>query len=777
MNIQRTFNRSLIRLFALNLWWSLSPLEAAQSYDIEDDPIRIALREEVISVFEAEGVDAAVAKFPVFKAQMMAEGYQDEKVYEHVWKESQLHVKDPEFRYKLYEWIFLDSADGDLSGKSLNYSDAILYNILINLSREMGKLAQAEKWTQAARRMAAYQYGIEYDLDRYPDVDEEVHAAFPGLKNKKFPLRYAEQLDAPRLAAREYLAYSQLNIFEQLMEQSYYRGDWKSALLYAEWIKQFSDALAAEPQRWHTHNHQELERLNSDAVALQAELMWLQGKGKMALAHLEKVIEERPSYYYGTHYRRGMTAIGWRAALGQKVPEDLAYLESRIEKMKNNRFFNTRAMSAWNTRSRIWWYFNNGQRDIALELMKAYFEEKPEFWRADWEMYLDMVMQEGDRRPESEEVFLQLLEAYRKNGFKIYEPFLYEKYARWLSWQGRFEEACAIQREAVRLFKAFQMPDMVVLAEQTLAQYETGLKNQQNAPSPTEEKGVEVAEDFPIAYEAQKAGEYKVDLPVAGADLQPRSMHSLYQQDFMAFSHFTLANPGNEVLKGTLELAPVQELDMEETEASIFLSFRSDPGAENVRLPLELAPGRLLTLRMESYRRGEGGGNVTLRWKPEAGEGLESIWTFVQGEGFGKGDFTNAGAYMNNPFYLVPIYQALQREASEEAGLLDFRIVASETVRIEVYDLEDQQPVYIDDQGDGKLDGVGDVLARDGNGNDLPDMRFEPGRVDAGFVIYFVLLPDREAGPLELRVQIFENGEWISRSIHRIAFQKEGESK
>ncbi len=771
MNMKLAVTRSFIWLFVWFVFLSAGVHGAEQTYDIENDPIRVALREQVISVYAEEGLDAAIAQLPAFKAKLTAEGYRDENIYEHVWKESQLHVKNLAFSYALYEWIFIDSTNGDLSGESTNYSDAILYNILIRLSRDMGKLAQAEKWTQAGRRMANYQFGIDYDLKKYPDTAQDIHPAFPGFKNKDFPLLYSEQLQAPRLAARDYLDYSRLNIFEQLMEQTYYRGDWKSAMLYAEWIKQFSDALAAEPHHWHTHNHQELERLNSDAIAMQAELMWLQGKEQMALEHLERVIEERPSYYYGTHYRRGMTAIWWRAALGKKVPEDLEYLESRIDKMAKNRFFNTRTMSAWNTRSRIWWFYNNDQRDLAVEMMNTYFEEKPEFWQADWEMYLDMIMQEGDNRPESEEVFLQLLESYRKKGTKIYEPFLYEKYARWLSWQGRFEEACAIQREAVRLYKAFQMPDMAALAEQTLAQYEMGLKNQQQAPSPVVEEPAEANEEFPIAFKGKESGEYKVNLPVATVDLQPKSMHSLHQQDFMAFGHFTLANPGNEQLKGNLELSPAQDLVTEQTEASLFLTFRSDPGQEKAEVPIVLEPGRLLTLSMESFSREEGGGNVTLRWKPEQGAGLESVWTFVKGDGFGKGDFTNAGAYLNNPFYLVPVYQALQREPSDEAGVLDFRIVASETLRIEVYDLEDNQPVYIDDQGDGKLDGVGDVLARDDNANDLPDMRFKPGRVDAGFVLYFVPLPDRKPGPLELNVHIFENGKWVPRSVHTIDFK------
>ncbi len=749
---------------------SFFSLRAERIYNTNRHPIFLALEETLSPVLENEGVEAAVALLPYFKADMLAEGYSERDIFVHIWLNAQMYQPKTEVSYAIYEWLFIDSVRGDLSGKTMNDSGSILIRLLTTKSRQLGRLAQAERWLQINQLIEEHYLGMVFDLDQYPDLADDIDPAFPGLKRKHFPLRYRDQINASSNAPDFYLHYDHLFVLANLGEHAFCRGDWKTALLYGQWLEGFAESVINEPELWNYQSSNETKNIYSDAMARQTELMWMMGHREEALATLEQHIRDCGAWFYGLHYKREMTAITWRASLGKKVPADYDYLVDEWDDMTQNKFWDTDVMGRKNRITRMWWLYRNDRRDEAVALMEAYFNEDNIPLREDWELYLNMVLMEKDTRPESEEVFMLLLADYRKHGQKIYEPFHYEKYARWLSWQGRWEEVLAIQKEAVRLYTAFEMDEMREKALVLLAEYE---RLAAEADAPVEETVAPAAKDaIPMSFEAGPAEAYRVDLPPVTVDLQPQLMQSLHAQNTSALALFSLANPGNEVLKGELEVSPALDMKVDRVDHFLSLYFEANAMGGRSRIPLELEAGSLLSLQLESYTRHPEGAKVQLRWQPATDEeGLEAEWNYVVGEGFGKGDFSSAGAYLNNPFYLVPIYQALLRDPSPDAGRIDFRVVASETLRLEVYQLADEQPIYIDDQGDGALDGVGDVLARDNNRNGWPDVDFAPGRVDAGIVIYFLPLPDRKPGPVELNLQIRSGDAWETRAVHTIEFK------
>jgi len=381
-------------------------------------------------------------------------------------------------------------------------------------------------------------------------------------------------------------------------------------------------------------------------------------------------------------------------------------------------------------------------------------------------------LRDDDRRPEVESVFLALLKTYRHRGLKIREPFLYERYAGWLALNGRWEEAVAIQREAIRLFNSFGLDLCLEPAWAKLDQYLamlTAPEQDEVSEEKTEEEGYLVQEGWPL-FPAEHLGSSPPPVDVSGilSDLQPVRQVSVVSPGDAAISQFTLANAGRQALSGDLVLSPVGKVEVSKEKSGT--AIRIHPGEGEVRVPLNVSGEAMQMLEFEAV---DGVAmDLDLRWMPST-EGIgngQSRWTRVEGDPAQNGGLTNAGAYIANPFYLVPVYQSLVREETGSEELVNFRVVSSEPCRIEVYEVSTGHPVYIDFEGDGDLHGSGDMLRMDKDMNGIPDVGYAEDTRDSGFVIYFTPSGDLSGRELQLTVELPIEGEWTPMTQHVIHF-------
>jgi len=94
---------------------------------------------------------------------------------------------------------------------------------------------------------------------------------------------------------------------------------------------------------------------------------------------------------------------------------------------------------------------------------------------------------------------------------------------------------------------------------------------------------------------------------------------------------------------------------------------------------------------------------------------------------------------------------------------VDFKIMASEPMRIEVYDSTGTKLICVDANGDGDFSDKGDLVYQDLNGNGHPDLGLGEGDTLASLTMY-VDPGQIEAGDSdtsrEVSISLLEDGEW-----------------
>jgi tetratricopeptide (TPR) repeat protein len=418
---------------------------------------------------------------------------------------------------------------------------------------------------------------------------------------------------------------------------------------------------------------------------------------------------------------------------------------------------------------------------------------------------------------EAEKNLLTTLAALRAVGQKSGEPYIYREYGVLLAESGRPREAIQMLREAIRLTKSYQWtqhlpPLLSALAETqatagdaeglraTLAELEKLLAEGKLEPQRKlsalvakaiclkalgdaaqakatldlavknarsdglNEWQVEWAEKLPLA-EIKLAAPPNAVAKIS-ADLQPLQITSAVLPDEQARVRYTLSNPAATPVRGTFEITG-SSLDAawHIESGTALLRMGAKGGVPSIRQEISLKGGEEFLLVCDA----DGGSEVQqlkLRWATASAPPQESSWKVLRAEPDGLDvAVTNASLASRNPFYALRLHHALSRRGGEEGDPVDFRVKASQPVRIELLHAATGDLIAVDARGDGELKDAGDMIISDANRNGIADLAI-PTRGPVEFAVLVYPLPDAKPQATKedivLDVQIKDATGWQS---------------
>ena len=407
---------------------------------------------------------------------------------------------------------------------------------------------------------------------------------------------------------------------------------------------------------------------------------------------------------------------------------------------------------------------------------------------------------------------LSALSAARAVGRKRAEPSLYQEYAILLRETGRPQEAIRMARESIRLAKSFQwtqhLPGLlhtlanashtagdgaglrstlaeleallasgklepyraldagvaIALCHHALGRPESGQAALQQALTAARQKGVPVwqidfAEKFPFG------GIKPAPAAAAGtappwADLQPLKIHSTVLPDETARVRFTLSNPSAAAATGTLVVEGEHlTADWQDAAGVGRIGLLRSGGDRVVRRRVSLAAGEEFLLVAGAAAGLQG--TLSVRWEPARGAVQQSGWTLTSNEADGTDiAISNASLAGRNPFYALRLHHAFHRRHGDAAAPVDFRVVASRPMRIELLHPDTGELLAVDANGDGQLDGPGDVLLVDANHDGFADLTCAPGSPAEIALLIYPLTSTEPPGESSLDLQLRSPAGW-----------------
>ena len=376
-----------------------------------------------------------------------------------------------------------------------------------------------------------------------------------------------------------------------------------------------------------------------------------------------------------------------------------------------------------------------------------------------------------------------LLEIAREGGLKQREIALYEIYAGLLIGLGRYEDALVIQNELLRLLRSFDLFTRVPSALGQLARIQAAMGQGAQAEA-TLDEAREKLENARIPDEAKSRLRAALDVPLPapaerfqsnqeGTDLQPTRSLSIPLAGLPARGLFTLTNFSGAEARGELNFRGSGLVFRDAGDAMIALDVDDPKGKPSLSRRISLPAG---SVELIDFSRWEEAGNkesrVVLEWKPEKGKPQAAEWKAEQEEKAVSIAVTDAAEYMDNPFYLIPIYHLLQYQDTF-ARAADLRVVASLPARVELYNEKDEL-VFVDAQGDGLFTVEGDMVSQDLNRNGFGDLELKADAKETRFRMFVRPLKVEPGKEITFDLQLFEAGKWTTFSSDRLVFPKAG---
>jgi len=383
-----------------------------------------------------------------------------------------------------------------------------------------------------------------------------------------------------------------------------------------------------------------------------------------------------------------------------------------------------------------------------------------------------------------EPVLISLLTIAREGGLKQREIELYEIYARLLVALGRYGDALVIQKELVRLLKSFDLFPRLPGALYQLAAIHALLGEGDRADSALKDarRTLEIAE-LPDASRKRFGAALNHPLPEPSnenkaadpiTDLQPMKSMTIPLEGLLARGLFTLTNLSGRKVAGELQFQGDGLVFRDPQEGIISLNVSAPDGLKQLRRKVAIAAGDFLAIDLSRNSPLDAGvSQVSIRWQPDEGNPQSAEWTAEDAEVGISFAITDAGEYLDNPFYLIPVYHLLQyKDAFAEVA--DIRVVASAPARVELYD-QDDELVFVDVDGDGSFVSEGDMISKDLNRNSLGDLTLDAAKQEMRFRLFVRPVTVDHQKPLSLDLQLLQQGEWVTHSTDRIVFPEKGE--
>lgn len=682
-----------------------------------------------------------------------------------IWDEAQFGsgLDDLVWGSRLNDAAFISSLRVGRYGRAFD----IINNLCARLigSARYGRLAEVH----AVLADAYVRGGMNMDPSSYPDLGSAI-PSLPSIRHRAISIKEPWSVRPPdgpppismARAFNEMQASALLGYASNLLN----RGDWKSGLEWMVWIRDWSSdekgfPLQSRNEIWYTTTSEIAMALSGfgyheEALALIEETVAApfgrngRGRSKISAAHMQ---------------------LDFRRRFGRPDPDAVPKLRELAAQIENHVHFGK--SGAWPAKiSLAEALFDQGGFAEGDQIIEELIRDGS--YEARWTR-LDRWLAAG-RTEGVEAELIALLKNTRQYGHKISELGLYSRYADFLETSGRFDEALAMRRAAIRLardFNAFtKLPEELAKLSALLHQLgQAGFA----AAAAAETRSLCSAGNMPpstvVAVEKNLA-RLTPSLPLQSverqpeADLQPHRGLVIPLEGAPWSAYLTLANPAAAALHGSLEISGAPMTASVDGEGGdILLRLVNAKGGGRAIVPLNLAPGsyRLITVVADAENLGEG--ELSFSWRPTVGaKGAQATILIDKREQGVGGAVIQAGNYQANPFYGVPIhlsYVAKDRRVNSSP----LRFKASQVARIEIYRL-DGTPLAVDGTGNGSLLDPGDELfaETDGAGNLLL------GLADGGAALQILAYSQGRIADdgLKIDVEVFDNGAWSLHSSNRI---------
>jgi len=747
----------------------VAPGSEIREMEIPEGPLSSQqVMELVENIRTFRGDAAGIAFLEAQFAEKAKENGNFSNLFYKVWNEAQFGagMQDPAWSSRLNDAAFIAAY------RSGRYAQGfeILNNLCARLSSSgrYGRLAEVHAILEDAYRKA----GMNMDPTSYPDRGPAI-PSLPGIRHRDINIAtpYSKQLpaDPPPISRPSAFNEMQASALLNYSSQRLNRGDWQGGLEWAVWLRDWAtddegNLIQARNGIWYSAN-----------LSISANLESL-GYLEEALA----VIEESVAAPYGQNYRgrdkinAALQQLDLKRDVGRPDPELIPKLRELITRIENHVHYGR--SGAWGAKITLAEaLFDAGRFEEGDRLLEEIIGEGS--FSARWSR-LDRWLATG-RTEGVEDELMALLRNTREGGHKISELGLYARYADFLESTGRFDEALAMRREAIRLARDFngftRLPVQLAklaallhklgyadLAAQAADEARSLLKAGDMPPSTIKSVGESLAGIVPAATApVQDPGKSQPEV-----DLQPHRGLVIPLEGAPWTGYLTLANPGTTAIRGILKIsgAPLSAKVDEET-GDIRVELAKAKGDGHAGMPMTLAPGsyRLITVAADAENAGDG--ELEFSWRSTGEDKGSEARIFIDKREQGvAGAIIQAGEYQANPFYGVPIHLSyVAKDQRAKSSPLRFR--ASQAARIEIYRL-DGTPLAVDGAGNGTLLDPGDELftETDGAGNLLVEL------ANGTAALKIVAYPQGriEADGLKIDIEVSDGGEWSLHSSNRI---------
>ena len=236
-------------------------------------------------------------------------------------------------------------------------------------------------------------------------------------------------------------------------------------------------------------------------------------------------------------------------------------------------------------------------------------------------------------------------------------------------------------------------------------------------------------------------------------DLQPVRIRSEIVQGQTTHVRFTLSNPSAGSAVGTLS-AHGSHLEAEWQDASALgkITLGESGGASVLKHEVSLRGYEEFQITAEVSKAAAG--PLELRWQPQAGAVQKATWQIVRDDHDGADlSVTNASLAGMNAFYALRLHHNIVRQGGDPSSPVDLRVIPSMPMRVEILSAKTGQLLAVDANGDGSLDGAGDVLMSDANEDGFMDLAIA-GDEEIALLIYPVASASETKREATIEVQM-----------------------
>lgn len=734
---------------------------------------------ETLAVFNEQGREASRKFLDKELNEMLSKGGMFVQLYQALWKDAQTGSGRTDKEWAAFGFEYIVNKAWEY--QAFDFSANSASNAVLTLLR-VHRIAAANRAFVPFRYKMKRQ-GLSQNITDYP-LESTPMETFPEIKLYHLPATPPKRISMihpmgnANSKTTQKFSSNTVNALENLSALHLIHGRWKSAI---EWRLAAANLATKldDFKKGVEINESYLTNMNGATSSLIA-LGFHDEALKIALSLRGENYLNASGYGWRAHQISDINVLECRHALGTlRKSKDLEWIDSRVEKLRANKYVQTDdVQKAELVQVKV--YLSIGDSDLNRQAL-THLEKL-----ASTEEYLparlfriELNLKENSLDGLEEEL-ISLLKQYRESGRKIDEWKLYSLYAELLLKEGRLEESLAMQREALRLLKAFDLFPFEPLEKMKLARIllASGLEkeaareaalaksivaNTKRFSGPHLDRVIGSLESFTLESPAIAKPDEKPSS--FGVVLQPTQSLIVPIEGKPGEAKFTLMNLSNQPMEGTLALSGTEtSLTYLEDEASVQALIGISGKSKLSQLKID--PGTYLLLSIKLAPDSYWDGKVQIEWKAAKKSAKASV-TFEKKEFGVSSAVIDAGNYQLNEFYGVPIHHHFHKTGNDPD--LDFRVKTSMAARVEGYDTDDKL-LFVDANGNGSFLDPGDLINLDEDASGYPDLPLQKDEALFRLQVYPKGAPTEEG--IEVSIEGKDGKNWIVMSIDHLSFPK-----